>query len=363
MRACGYDAIHEFCKYPNINTIANTFRMHISPMNTTYNPSALQIMLKNDMVDVNLKNKHGQTALMYASETGHASIPFLLASDKIDVNCIDNMGNNALFYALDDEDILEDLMKHPKINVGVRDLRMYSCDKFSCHAKAANMFHIGTKKLVNIQNEIASHVVDLNTLEFKRTFITKQKNKKEKEIRLLHIKNISDLREKEKLLLIDSFDVNVYDVSNGKTCIALYVNDLCYDDDIMILPGIDVYKYDYNLTYMHELIVNKDTRTFKRALLRSIPPEPRHLKTMLCPNNEMSKLWINIDTQPRCYSNPYHNTQKEEMTGHPYLRIDNYYNIILPLKKHASRLMNVLFDIEKIPHTFSNDMFMYRLVY
>ena len=98
----------------------------------------------------------------------------MLASDKIDVNCIDNMGNNALFYALDDEDILEDLMKHPKINVGVRDLRIYSCDTFSYHAKAAHMFHIGTKKLVNIQNEIASRVEDLNTLEFKRRFIILQ---------------------------------------------------------------------------------------------------------------------------------------------------------------------------------------------
>ena len=109
---------------------------------------------------------------------------------------------------------------------------------------------------------------------------------------------------------------------------------------------------------MHDFIENKD-EAFKKVMIRSFPPEIRYLKTMRCKNNEMSKLWIMIDDQAICYSNPYKDAEIDKMTLHPYLRT-NDYNIILPLKKYASRLLNILFRIEKVPH---KDTRLYRLVY
>ena len=81
---------------------------------------------------------------------------------------------------------------------------------------------------------------------------------------------------------------------------------------------------------------------------------------MQCENNEMSKLWIMIDDQPICFSNPYQIAEIDEAIFlHPCLRT-NGYSIILPLEKYASRLLNILFRIEKVPH---EDPRLYRLVY
>ena len=226
----------------------------------------------------------------------------------------------------------------------------------------AYKFNHRTKQLVDIQHEIARRLEDVNILEFQRTLIKKEDiidEEEEEEIKISHHKKVFELIEKEKILLLKAFDINVYDVKSGKTCIGYYGNNNAYQLSMLPLPGIDLYKYDYNLTYMHDLIENKDD-VFKKVMIRSFPPEIRYLKTMRCKNNEMSKLWIMIDDQATCYSNPYKDAEINEMiSSQPCLRT-NDYNIILPLEIYASRLLNILFRIEKVPH---KDTRLYRLVY
>jgi ankyrin repeat protein len=50
-------------------------------------------------VDINAKDKDGDTALIYACDQGHAEIVKLLIEAKADVNTIDKDGNTALIAA------------------------------------------------------------------------------------------------------------------------------------------------------------------------------------------------------------------------------------------------------------------------
>ena len=332
-----------------------------------YDEEKMSLLLNSNRVDVNLKDEDGQTVLMQVIIKGEFSkIMMLLKSATIELNCVDKHGENALFIAMNvrNEDAFRELMKHPKINAHVSDLGIFSNDNeedFVFYAQMAYNFNHGTKQVVDIQHEIARRLEDVNILEFQRTLIKKEDiidEEEEEEIKISHHKKVSELIEKEEVLLLKAFDINVYDVKSGKTCIGYYSNNYASQLLMITLPGIDLYKYDYNLTYMHDYIENKDD-TFKKVMTRSFPPEIRYLKTMRCKNNEMSKLWIMIDDQATCYSNPYNGVEIDKMTLHPYLRT-NDYNIILPLKKYASRLLNILFRIEKVPH---KDTRLYRLIY
>jgi ankyrin repeat protein len=73
-------------------------------------------------VDVNIKDKNGSTALIYASRNGYKDIVELLLKYKADINIKNKFGNTALIYALRNgyKEIVELLLKY-KADVNIKD--------------------------------------------------------------------------------------------------------------------------------------------------------------------------------------------------------------------------------------------------
>ena len=369
MDALKYSSIEDitrFLKDERLDTDQTDARGNNALIYAVHSTEKMLLLLESKRFDVNSKDKNGQTVLMYAVlNRFYQTTTLLLESATIDLNCVDDLNHSALFIAMmrPNEDAFIKLMKHPNINARVTDLRnLKNFKHFVYYTQMAYKFNHRTKQLVDIQHEIARRLEDVNILDFQRTLskkednIDEEENEEEEEIKIFHHKKVIELREKENLLLLTAFDVNVYNVKSGETCIGFFKR---YASQLLLLPGIDLYKYDYNLTYMHDFIENKD-ESFKKVMIRSFPPEIRYLKTMRCKNNEMSKLWIMIGDQAICYSNPYKDAEiNRKISSQPCLRT-NDYNIILPLEIYASRLLNILFRIEKVPH---KDTRLYRLVY
>ena len=77
-------------------------------------------LLNHDKVDVNLHDKHWNTALMFASNQGHADIVAqLLKHDKMDVNHQNNLGHTALIEACIEcrSECVKHLLEHNEIDI------------------------------------------------------------------------------------------------------------------------------------------------------------------------------------------------------------------------------------------------------
>jgi ankyrin repeat protein len=86
----------------------------------------IEDILAYTLVDVNVQNEDGMTALILAVSTENEKyIEPLLNHPGIKVNLQDKWGNTALRYAAEwgREKVVELLLKHPGINVNLRDER------------------------------------------------------------------------------------------------------------------------------------------------------------------------------------------------------------------------------------------------
>ncbi len=79
-------------------------------------------LLRHEKIKVNTKNSEGSTALMIASQNGHADIIRLLLKKDADVNMQDNDGFTALIYAVQNRhaEVVKELLNHEKIDVNIR---------------------------------------------------------------------------------------------------------------------------------------------------------------------------------------------------------------------------------------------------
>jgi hypothetical protein len=67
------------------------------------NPEILTTLLKQDKIDVNLRDSDGQTPLFYASSCGHSECVKILLEHKADKSILDNDNSTCLDVAFDDK--------------------------------------------------------------------------------------------------------------------------------------------------------------------------------------------------------------------------------------------------------------------
>lgn len=83
-------------------------------------PKCLDLLLKQDKIDVNVKNSRGYTALQSAAMKGHLEcLNLLLQQDKIDINAKSSCGYTALAYAIicEEQECVDLLLRQDKIKI------------------------------------------------------------------------------------------------------------------------------------------------------------------------------------------------------------------------------------------------------
>jgi serine/threonine-protein phosphatase 6 regulatory ankyrin repeat subunit B len=115
----------------------------------------LQALLSDESLDVNVKNKDGETALHYAVARNNLFIiQELLAHPKIEVNARNYQGKSALHYAIRCNNlcIVQALLAHPRIDVNIKNDRGYSFLNYA----------IETDNLCIVQELLRARQIDIN---------------------------------------------------------------------------------------------------------------------------------------------------------------------------------------------------------
>ena len=120
------EVVKELLKNEDINTnmIENNKDTSLSYASKVNEIEIVKELLKNPNTDINLKNAIGMTPLTIAIILCNKKIVKLLLDDKrIDINCYKDDDNGNIPYLLEAlffyPDIIDDLLKHPNINVDI----------------------------------------------------------------------------------------------------------------------------------------------------------------------------------------------------------------------------------------------------
>ncbi|KAI2497814.1 hypothetical protein MHU86_16700 [Fragilaria crotonensis] len=136
---------------------------HKPPLGAIY--GAIRELLKFDIVDVNVQDQDGQTALTRACVAGKASVlDELLKHDRVDVNIQDSSGHTALTMAceMNNSHIIRKLLIRDKVDVNLRDCRGRTALVISCSLENWEMVSLLLRRGdvdVSCQNELGETVL------------------------------------------------------------------------------------------------------------------------------------------------------------------------------------------------------------
>ncbi|KAK2596314.1 hypothetical protein N8I77_013210 [Diaporthe amygdali] len=141
---------------------------NVVPIHQTLLPWAAQkggegmvkVLLAIDAVDINTKDRSGNTALLWAAKSGHENIARLLLDiDKVDVNIKDNRNWTPLFWAIRErhEGVVKLLLDTDRVDVNMDDS---NGDTIPSHA--AKTGHDGILKLLLDTDRVDANIKDGN---------------------------------------------------------------------------------------------------------------------------------------------------------------------------------------------------------
>ncbi|KAG2004358.1 ankyrin repeat domain-containing protein 50 [Coprinopsis cinerea AmutBmut pab1-1] len=110
--------------WPVVVHLLQADRIHVNTAHKSgYDEDSVDLLLRCENIDVNVKNIHGETALMWASYQGHSIVvERLLGSKGIEVNSRDGRGRSAMMHAArcGNEEVVKLLLQSGKVDVDLR---------------------------------------------------------------------------------------------------------------------------------------------------------------------------------------------------------------------------------------------------